>query len=437
MFALLDLFVLSLSIHPHPQEPPPSYLFEDLGSLGPQDLSFGNGINDDGLVVGTNMDASWNRVAVMFDLHAVLPPVFLGDLGSGYSLAMGVSNSGKIIGFGPNSSRTMVLTILWESAAAFPVPLNVSPEVNLHRENIAWAISDHHKNVAGAGLTDRSPDRYQPLVYQASLDRVLVYDRNLADWYEGEAWDVNDHGVAVGRMRPTMSGSVWPPLRAVLLYDSMIYEIDVPPGCESMARAINNKGLVVGWAQASASTKRLQAFSWDRTTQVFTDLGTLHATDLWSEALDVNDDGVIVGANRSPAPPSAAIDPGQVGIVVVDGVMHDLNELIYTYDAGGNLVPETSYEIVKAAAVNCSGQIAGTARLASNGSRTRAFRLTPLALVSQSQRDRVIAAAVRRFAQAGAAPDPPAPPPAGAPLPTSNRHDGPMDWGVVAVAAGG
>jgi probable HAF family extracellular repeat protein len=122
--------------------------------------------------------------------------------------------------------------------------------------------------------------------------------------------------------------------------------------------AINNRGVVVGFANASddlvngALTFAFQAFLWTRQGRM-QNLGTLNG-DAMSEATDINDEGQIVGVSYHDR-----LFDGPRAFVYQDGLMTDLNQLIGSASA--------NFFISSTGGINDRGEIAAQANLASNG----------------------------------------------------------------------
>jgi probable HAF family extracellular repeat protein len=127
----------------------------------------------------------------------------------------------------------------------------------------------------------------------------------------------------------------------------------LPGHATSSARAVNNKGQVVGRSSDSAGTPR--GFLWDLGRM--RELGTV-AGDAASEALDVNDASDVVGRSGSADWTTTR------AVLWRGGVAIDLTALAGAAD----------WILTNATAINDLGQIAGVGM---HNGRMRAFLLTP------------------------------------------------------------
>jgi probable HAF family extracellular repeat protein len=104
---------------------------------------------------------------------------------------------------------------------------------------------------------------------------------------EGSAFDVNDHGVAVGYF---MNG---PYTHAFMLKEGVVHDLGTLGGTTSIARAISHQSVVVGNSSLPGDQQR-HAFVWEA--GVMTDIGTLGGAN--SSARDVNHHGTVVGNSQ-------------------------------------------------------------------------------------------------------------------------------------------
>jgi probable HAF family extracellular repeat protein len=135
--------------------------------------------------------------------------------------------------------------------------------------------------------------------------------------------------------------------------------------------AINDEGVVVGFSDLPGDTggaPNYHAFSWTRA-QGAIDLGTLSG-DVRSEALGINEDGLIVGLSRDAHRNIRAV-------IWFEGRIYDLNGLLAT--------PSQTLRLLFANDVNDRGEISGAAFDATSNS-TVGFIATPVEEIESSGR---------------------------------------------------
>jgi probable HAF family extracellular repeat protein len=177
----------------------------------------------------------------------------------------------------------------------------------------------------------------------------------------GVAGDINNAGQAVGTSYTTEQNELGPLAHAVLWENGVAIDLGVLPGDEdSNAQAINEHGVIVG------ATGRTEPEIYENFFRPFIyEDGVMTAIPTPSQeayALDVNDDGVVVGLMRTGG--------GVAGFsawIYADGVVTNLNNLI---PAGSGL------HLERANGINNAGQIVGIAHDAQG--RHHAFLLTPV-----------------------------------------------------------
>jgi probable HAF family extracellular repeat protein len=200
-----------------------------------------------------------------------------------------------------------------------------------------------------------------------------------------EASGINAAGQIVGSIVVKDGDSSW--LHAALFKDGSVIDLGTLGGRSSVAMAINDAGVVVGWADTPTGP---HAFRYSD--GVMTDLGTLGGAT--SAALGINSAGMIVGAadradgsrhaflvtgstmidlgtlGGTSSEARAVDDAGQVvgwsltntgqrAFVFNDGAMHDLNGYLAAPLLGGS--PFGFYLMQNARGINASGQIVADA----------------------------------------------------------------------------
>lgn len=155
-----------------------------------------------------------------------------------------------------------------------------------------------------------------------------------------QGMEINELGQVVGWMGTAPQVDA----RAFIWLDGVVSDLGVVVGgFTAVARAVNNRADVVGdGLLVVRGTTVAHAFIWDGAEM--TDLGTLAGTT-FSRAIDVNDDGRIVGFCHNAG--LAALTP----FLWERGVMTNLNDLI---------PPELNITVSIAWAINNAGQITAT-----------------------------------------------------------------------------
>lgn len=142
---------------------------------------------------------------------------------------------------------------------------------------------------------------------------------------------------------------------------AFLWENGVITKVGSTARSINNTGQVVGCSAYTYRFPNCSAFLWDDGNGII--IGPRYSKD--SEALDINDNGLIVGRVYS-----TFFDPVKTSYATLwqDGEMFDLNNLIAPNS-------DSFDTLVAATGINNNGLIIGTGRV---NNQTRAFLATPI-----------------------------------------------------------
>jgi probable HAF family extracellular repeat protein len=164
--------------------------------------------------------------------------------------------------------------------------------------SVALGINENGQVVGSADLPTGQRRAY---IWE---DGVMTELSPLPGFPVSEAWDINNHGVAVGVSISGGEGAVMWKKGAVTYLGSL--------GGQSSALAINDAEQVVGTSETAGSS---HAFLWEA--GVITDLGTLGGS--YSIAWDINENGQIVGGSFTGF--------GEHAFLWDDGVMQDLGTL--------------------------------------------------------------------------------------------------------------
>lgn len=287
-----------------------------------------NGINNLGQVVGRAQDASGRFRAVRWDPDGGV--VDLGVLPGGrYSVARRINNRGEVAGLSHTAGGNDH-AVFWDVSGIADVGTLGGPR------SFAQDLNDLGV-VVGSSDADRGSHAFTWTKAGGLVDygNFNPDDRLLNAGFNG----VNNAGLAVGT-----SFRLLEPFRAMMADLSTKTLVDLgPPGRSlSMATAVNDDGVVVGYSSRGGGLEQAAIFHGP---DDFTQLGTLGLDESWAE--DVSNDGDIVGTAFSP-------DVRFRPFLYRDGEMVDL----------AGLLPEGSGwdELVSAMAINDHGVVVGTGR---------------------------------------------------------------------------
>src|SRR5262245_6868858 len=323
--------------------PPASYSILDIGTFGGPS-SAATGLNRFGDVVGSATTAAGGSHAFHFRNQELID---LGTLPGGTaSHATAINDRGDIVGYGGINAfgpefHEFTQGIVWRNgemrsvgALYCPCTFNVR-----YGTSMAFAVSDDGW-VVGDSQTNRQTFR-GAFVWQDAI-RPLAFDAAAPG--DSHAFGINDIHEVVGDSKA----------RAFLLRDGVSRDLGTLPGeATSSARAINNKGQVIGVSTDAGGVA--SAFLWDLGRM--RDLGTLPG-DAASEALAINDASDVVGR-------SGSVDLSQSRAVLWrNGAAIDLTTVVATAD----------WTLASATGINDRGQIVG---VGSHGGQVRAYLLTP------------------------------------------------------------
>jgi len=358
---------------------PPRYVVVELGSLGGAS-SEGNSINLFGLVSGFSLLADGRMHATFWSQHAAHDMGTLG--GANSQVVWPVKNSLGVLSGIAQTATPDPLHEPWSCASFLP-------STGTSCRGFVWAFGTMHElpplpggnNSFATGTNDllqtagwaetRMPDptcdpkshqvlQFLPVVWSDAGRHVRPLPLLHGD-SSGAATAINDRGQVVG-----ISGSCdqaagrYTAAHMVLWENGRAIDMGAIGGdAWNTPMAINEHGVVVGFANtAPGAALREHAFLW-RKGIAPRDLGTLHANDVHSQALGLNNLAQAVGISCTAGFASCS------GFLYQDGVMTDLNDL----------TPDYPGVIVDAQDINDQGVITGQA-VTANGELV-AFRAYP------------------------------------------------------------
>jgi hypothetical protein len=187
----------------------------------------------------------------------------------------------------------------------------VTPHEDDEREFINYAQAVNNNGVAvgyAHGWVDENetdPSRNESRNFYAVVYKngaVTDYTDDHGKYFDSRAYDINDLGIAVGHVNTFVNGN-----KRTKFYHvdtnaenmAMEFPTDFFTGSSSTARAINEKGMIVGEGEFEthndsngANPRRTHGFLYDMTAKTFTDLNSFLACDSGYtviEARDIND----------------------------------------------------------------------------------------------------------------------------------------------------
>ena len=302
----------------------PRYRVHNLGTLAPRSNSTAAAINESGLVAGTmNNGVDGTRQAFLGTSRSDLR--LLGTLGGSLSVALGLNDRGEVAGWSLNAEGVRRPALY--SGGRW---LDLADPADGFTRGVANAV-----NAAGQATGQFGA---QAFIHDGTRSRELRIGNT------SEGLDINDHGVVVGGA--VMAGDV---VRRPFLYESGRTTL-LPSlgGTFGQAWAINNAGQVVGYSYTAGG--ELLPFVYGGGVM------TALAPAGFGEALDINDQGWIVGSLNL----SAALWHGDARWKLDDLVARDQAD---------------RWQLLSAQSINERGQIAGYGLF---HGRLRGFVATPV-----------------------------------------------------------
>jgi probable HAF family extracellular repeat protein len=354
----------------------PRYTVTDLGNVGA--VGTASSLSNTAVTAGAAVVPSGAMHAVLWLLGIKLD-IGARGLGGPNSEANAVNVFGQTAGaaqtsvandedfcafnaMGLTASNTSCLPFLWQYGVMTKLPTlgganGFANSINNLGQAAGWAETANKSTDPGCPVNEFLPVTWQ----NGQAQQLPVYTGDTT----GVAWQVNDHGQAVGA-----SGNCTPLNPDTGLYmvwnHALLWENGKPTDLGNFggtgglagnhACGINNHGQVVGHAEL-ADNSIFHGFLWTQPTGM-QDLGTLPG-DVSSLAISIAEGGQIVGASLDANFDSRAV-------IWENGTITDLNTLI----------PANSpLYLVEANSINSVGEIVGVAVTASGD--THGFMLVP------------------------------------------------------------
>jgi len=341
----------------------PAYSITDLGTLGGT-ISYALGINNSGQVVGYSCMAG-NAVYQAF-LYSGGTMTNLGTLGGNYSWANAINNNGQVVGWSYtgviypapyyyyNNGYEYVAYQNIPQTHAFLYSGGTMTDLGVFGVSTADGSSVYGQSYA-YGINDSGQIVGYANTSTGSYDSFLYSNGELDDLdtisgnQSFSAYGINNGGVVVGAANV---GNVNGP---VSLKNGIISYLGTLGGYGGFAQCINNKGQVTGYSYTAGNVAN-HGFLYSGGPLV--DLGTLGGS--WCYPQGINNSGQVVGY-------SVTASNFEHAFLYSGGAMFDLNNLANTNSIGAG------FYFPIANGINDSGQIIA------NGSNGRAYLLTPIA----------------------------------------------------------
>jgi probable HAF family extracellular repeat protein len=327
------------------------YTFIDLGTMGGT-TSFARAINNQRQVTGnaqTDPSQPSPRLIAFIWNPPAGPLIDLGILpgSNNFSRGYAINDLGVIVGESGNNTPQ---SFRWEQTTGMTGLLRLAGD---NYNGVAHGIDNAGiiVGISGNGTTSR-PTRWNAQAVATDLGSI---DGTTTSF--GRAWNLNQTGTIVG-ITETGTGT---PMHATMWLAGAVIDLgSIAPHERSEALAVNDHNIAVGASNnglTPSSTPIRRAVRWEIVGGVpqIEELGSLGRT--FSEALDINNEGVIVGSATN------ILGLSQVAWIWSNGVMTDLNTLV-------DLPP--GWVLTSAQSINENGDIAGFGSLSGV---SRAFAL--------------------------------------------------------------
>lgn len=311
-------------------EAPPNFDIVSIEPFGSDPIK-ASAINDKGRVTGVIFrDIGGQNRAIPFVWSATERlrelPLAPGHTGAS---AADINNDGDVVGF-VTYPETGLVGYRWRTAAPSIAPLE---RYRALRNRLPLAIGDDGRTIAGQGYSAQDP----AWVFDLKTRRLTEL-RVGFEVVEGinQATAVNAKGLVVGTISTRLAnGNVRPHAFRFKHEAGGGGSLQLLPGPVhdwfwSDASGVNNDGDTVGFM---FDVFDQSAAFWDGVTGAFTDLGIASPAELVTNAKAINDKGWIVGWSPNDHP--LGLD---TPFVWIDGTFYDLNDLVFNQFGGASAV---------------------------------------------------------------------------------------------------
>jgi probable HAF family extracellular repeat protein len=310
------------------------YSLEDLGTLGGSS-SVALGLNNSGTVVGYSETVGGEQHAFRTDASGRM--IDLGGLGARDSFARAINDAGEVVG---ESSRPFHINVQGD-VSFFGPSAGSAQSINEGGDMAGWAQFEWNQSYAFR------TDSTGQVVNLGTLGGT-------GQWASA-AFDINNSGQAVGYSRVT-GGSANSSHAFRTDADGKLVDIGTLGGIECQAYGINNPGQIVGFSDLPNGARHAFVYA----SGVMHDLGVGETS---SVAYGVNDVGDVVGVS------------GGRGVIWTDSDGDGVADATGTQELQRLLPPDAKWTITVATSINCVGQIAVGATGPTG--QTHALLLTP------------------------------------------------------------
>ncbi len=249
--------------------------------------SSASAVNDMGQVVGSSLTANGQTHAFLWTREGGAQD--LGTLGGLGSAALAINNSGQVVGYSETATG-ISHAFLWTQDAGMQDLFSLTHKTCAGCESYAEAIND--SGVIVGKLGDHEGARDYAFVWKNGSAKSLGDLGGVGINGGSDATGINKSGQVVGYASvPDGSGHafLWTETGGMQDLGTL------PGGTDSIANAINGSGQVVGWSNVPGGQPH--AFLWDSTNGM-QDLGTLGGPG--SQAAAINDSGEVTGMADLP-----------------------------------------------------------------------------------------------------------------------------------------